>query len=77
VKREAWVDYEQTADELTMRILALIPKNPHILDMDDPWPLFKVRGFKCDDLGPSAFQASFALGKAKALWKKGTQGEGE
>jgi len=64
------MDYESTADELTRRIEALIPEHPEILKMDNPWPLFKVPGFTCEDLGPSMAQASFALGKAQARAKK-------
>jgi hypothetical protein len=60
--------YAATADELVRRISALIPKNPQILsDSFSAWDLFKVKGFKCDDLAPSAFQAGWALSKARAL----------
>lgn len=59
--------YETAADELVMRIRKLIPDNPSIVDMSDPWSLFKIPGFKCDDLQPSLFQASWALQKAKKL----------
>ena len=57
--------YESTADELKDRILKLIPDNPQILEMEDCWDLFKVEGFKCNDLQPSLFQAGWALAKAK------------
>jgi hypothetical protein len=56
--------YESIADALTERIVAL---GPRILDIEDAWGLFKVEGFKCDDLAPSLYQAQFALGKAKAI----------
>jgi len=56
--------YSNTADLLVERIKALIPEHPQILEMKEPWDLFKVSGFDCDDLGPSLFQASWALAKA-------------
>lgn len=59
------MNYENTAEELANRIEALIPTNPEILKMDSPWDLFKVPGFKCDDLQPSMAQAAWALGKAQ------------
>jgi hypothetical protein len=62
--------YEATANELTRRIEKLIPDNPQILELDSPWDLFKVEGFECSDLGPSLYQAGFALAKAKANYKE-------
>ena len=62
--------YESTADELVKRIAKLIPANPHILKMETPWELFKVNGFKCDDLAPSMFQAGWALRKAVQDYKE-------
>lgn len=61
--------YESTASSLVQRILAL----PHekVNACQDAWDLFKVEGFKCDDLNPSLFQASWALGKAKEEIAKG------
>ena len=60
--------YSATADELTRRIADLIPSNPQIMDAGfDVWNLFEVPGFKCDDLEPSLFQASWALKKAREL----------
>ena len=61
----ASANYESTADELVRRITKLIPDHPELIVMIDPWALFKVPGFKCDDLGPSLFQASWALRKAQ------------
>lgn len=49
--------YGEAIDELVKRILDFIPKYPEILVMDDPWQLFKIPGFTCDDLGPSLAQA--------------------
>jgi len=63
-------EYVEVADTLTDRILKLIPDNPSILDMDDAWGLFKVEGFESNDLQPSLYQASFALAKAKQLYKE-------
>ena len=62
--------YEGTANELVNRIAALIPEHPEIMGMDSAWDLFKVDGFKCDDLMPSMFQASWALEQAKASHKE-------
>ena len=59
--------YAQTADELTHRIVALIPDNPHILTMESAWDLFKVEGFDCKDIGPSLAQAQWALSNAKRI----------
>lgn len=57
--------YASTADRLVDRIVALIPSHPEILALESPWGLFKVDGFKCDDIGPSLAQAAWALSKAK------------
>jgi len=59
--------YAKTADELTARILALIPTAPEILTMESVWDLFKVEGFNCSDLGPSMAQAQWALSNAKRI----------
>ncbi len=61
------VQYESTANELVNRIRALVPDNPQILKMEDAWGLFKVPGFKCDDLAPSFSQACWALARARQL----------
>jgi hypothetical protein len=61
--------YTATADELTKRILVLIPAHPEIMTLGSPFDLFKINGFKCDDLGPSLTQAKWALGKARKLHK--------
>jgi hypothetical protein len=60
--------YAGIGEELASRIEALIPEHPEIMDMDGPWGLFKVEGFKCDDLGPSLFQASWALAAARGRY---------
>jgi len=60
--------YAETADSLTLRIVALIPSHPEILELTSPWGLFKVEGFECADLQPTMFQADVALSKAKQQW---------
>ena len=62
--------YEQTANTLRDRIVALIPDHPEIMDMESPWDLFKVDGFDCGDLAPSLYQAGYALAAAKAIVKE-------
>ncbi len=59
--------YSATADELTNRILALIPSHPEIMEMESAWDLFKVEGFDCKDLGPSMYQAMWALRQAQLV----------
>jgi hypothetical protein len=61
-------DYASLAEELSARIYALIPEQPAILELNDVWRLFKIPGFHCDDLGPSMYQASWALNAAKVKW---------
>ena len=65
------MNYTETADELVRRIEALIPMHHEIMSLTSPWDLFKVPGFKCDDLGPSLAQASAALYEAKRRARKG------
>ena len=59
------IEYEATAEELTNRILALVPSHPEILEIKDVFDLFKIEGFKCDDIAPSWFQAQWSLAQAK------------
>ena len=59
--------YESTADELVKRINELVPDHPEILQINSAWDLFKIPGFKCDDLHPSLFQASWALAKVQDM----------
>jgi hypothetical protein len=61
------VSYVATADALTNRIVAL---GLQVLAIDSPWALFKVDGFRCDDLAPSFAQAQFALVKAQAILRQ-------
>jgi hypothetical protein len=58
-------EYAATADELVDRIAALIPAHPEIIEMDDPCKLFRIPGFRCDDIAPSLAQATWALRAAQ------------
>jgi hypothetical protein len=62
--------YEATADALVARILATFEAHPEAAELSSAWDLFKVPGFECGDIGPSAAQASWALGCAKAIWSE-------
>lgn len=56
--------YESTANKLRDMILKLIPDNKEILEMSDPFDLFKIKGFKAgEDL--TLYQAMWALSNAK------------
>jgi len=59
------MNYESVGQQLVTRIMALVPEHPEILQLDSAWGLFKIPGFKCDDLQPSFGQASAALGIAQ------------
>lgn len=59
--------YRVTVDLLVTRIRTLISKHPEIMTMESPWELFKVPGFKAEDLSPSLAQASWALVRAQTL----------
>ena len=62
MSREA---YNHAACALRDRIASLIPDHPEILEMDDPFGLFKIDGFSVDDISPSLAQAQWALASAK------------
>ena len=62
------MSYSSTADKLANRIYKLMEEDPTIYFITDPWKLFSVEGFKCDDLEPSLYQAGWALGKAKSMY---------
>ena len=64
------MDYVSTAHELKKRITKLIPEHQEILSLESAWDLFKVPGFKCDDLQPSLSQASWALSAACDEYKR-------
>lgn len=61
---------EAVAEELRGRILVLIPAHPEILGMDNPFKLFKIPEFECDDLRPTLEQADWALGQACREYKE-------
>jgi len=61
-------NYNYVGDELLNRILKLIPQHKEILEMAEPFDLFKIKEFECSDLQPSLAQAQWALTKAKLLY---------
>jgi len=70
--------YTGVIEELVRRIEALVPAHPEILTMDNPFDLFRVEGFKCDDLAPSLAQAGGALAAVKGAHRdKPAAGESE
>lgn len=69
-------EYVGIANELQDRILALIPDHPNIMQLKDPWGLFKIPEFRCNDLGPSFSQASWALASAQKIWSKQRDNQG-
>lgn len=64
------INYEQTTDALTERIVAL---GDRILGLSSPWDLLHIPDFKSTDLAPSLAQASFALSKAQAILRASRQ----
>ena len=64
------MNYEDIAVELADRIYKFIPDNPEIMFISDPSSLFKIKGFKCDDLQPSFFQVGWALAQARKKYEK-------
>ena len=69
--------YTTITETLKDRILALIPEHPEILEFDSAWRLFGVDGFDCSDLEPSAFQAGWALNKARQEYKEKGESNGD
>jgi hypothetical protein len=65
------MDYANTANELSRRILVLIRDHPEIMTLESAWDLFNVPGFRCDDLSPSFAQASWALTAARLRYLDG------
>lgn len=65
------INYTSINDELTKRILSLIPEHPEILDMDNAFLLFKIPTFSCSDLNPSLAQAIWSLSNAKRIYNEG------
>ena len=66
--------YTNVVHELEKRILAMMPEYPELVEMVDPWQLFRVEGFNCKDLEPSLAQASAALLGARLLWGDNMRG---
>jgi hypothetical protein len=62
--------YADTAEKMVQRILETIPAHQEILSMNDPWELFQVKSFKCNDIDASLFQAGWALQEAKRRYKE-------
>ena len=62
-------NYINCANELRDRIFALIPENPSILKLDNPWLLFEIPFLVIDDLEPTLFQARWALQAAKQKYR--------
>lgn len=65
--------YSSNAETLRDRIVALIPSNPKILELDNPFGLFKVPDLTINDLDLTLYQASWALGAAKQKWQEELQ----
>ena len=61
------ISYASTAERLVERIMRL--DRAKVLACDDPWKLLDL-GLKCDDLGLSLFQASWALRAAQERLRK-------
>ena len=66
-------EYAATAGWLVERIMLLIPAHPEIMEFDDPWQLFKIKEFECDDIAPSLAQANWALAEAQCRYKEGAK----
>lgn len=63
-------EYNNITQELTERIIKLIPDNPQILEIESPWDLFNIEGFYCKDLEPSLFQAAKAITDTRIRYKE-------
>lgn len=59
------MEYERRANKLVERIVESMKAHPEARTVTSVWELFKVPGFKCDDLQPSLAQAEAALSVAK------------
>lgn len=66
------MSYASVGEAMVTRILESMRLHPEVAQLDDAWGLFKVPGFKCDDLGPTYAQAAAALARAKQLYAKET-----
>lgn len=62
--------YDNGIDELERRISELVPANPSILEMMNPFDLLKVEGFKWRDLQPSLGQVASALRRVQVKQRR-------
>lgn len=62
--------YINTANALVDKIADFAKTNPKVYSLKSPWDLFKL-GFKCDELQPSLYQATWALAKVQQLKERG------
>jgi hypothetical protein len=46
---------------LYTRIKKLLPNNPEIMNIKNPWDLSEIKGFNIDGLDPALHQVSIAL----------------
>lgn len=53
--------YDGVVGALADQIRALLPLQPQVLQLEDPWGLFRVPGFNCEAFNPSLEQATWAL----------------
>lgn len=60
--------YKAVLEQLSIRIVDLIPAHPEILGMRNAFELFNIDGFDCSDLSPSLAQAAAALAGAQKAW---------
>lgn len=69
--------YVEIGGTLVERIVALIPDNPQIMYMSNPFDLLDIKGFEHSDLAPSVFQVNWALAKAKSIYREKKYGKKE
>ena len=60
--------YHADINELTKRVLMLIPTHPEILAMTSPFEMLDIAEFEYKDLEPSTIQLSHAIGKAISIY---------
>lgn len=53
--------YDGVVGAIADQIRALVPLQPQILQLEDPWSLFHVPGFNFEATNPSLEQATWAL----------------
>ena len=67
------IDYEKQAQTFAQRIEAAIDKHPEILEMQNPFDLFKIKGLDCSNVDTLA-QASAALALAQTRYREHREG---